>query len=170
MKALLLLLPNLAVLLGRLLRDPGVPGTAQVALGAIAAYLASPVDLIPDFMPFVGYLDDVILVALILDGLPEPPRSRNRAQALARRACDAQQERGGGPPPGRVGPCPGQGPSVRGAEVCGTTTVSNWRRWGPEDETTARSPRLRRGGILAAAAAGSSVPRPWRPRSPSPGS
>ena len=55
MKALLLLLPNLAVLLGRLLRDPGVPGTAQVALGAIAAYLASPVDLIPDFMPFVGY-------------------------------------------------------------------------------------------------------------------
>ena len=86
MKALLLLLPNLAVLLGRLLRDPGVPRTAKVALGAIAAYLASPVDLIPDFMPFVGYLDDVILVALILDGLPEPPRSRNRAQALAQRA------------------------------------------------------------------------------------
>jgi len=37
-------------------------------------------------MPFVGSLDDVILVALILDGLPEPPRSRNRAQALAQRA------------------------------------------------------------------------------------
>lgn len=86
MKALLLLLPNLAVLLGRLLRDPGVPRTAPVALGAIEAYLASPVDLIPDFMPFVGSLDDVILVALILDGLPEPPRSRNRAQALAQRA------------------------------------------------------------------------------------
>jgi uncharacterized membrane protein YkvA (DUF1232 family) len=134
MKALLLLLPNLAVLLGRLLRDPGVPRTAKKALGAMAGYLASPVDLIPDFIPFVGYLDDAILVALILDGLPEPPRSRNRAQALARRARDAQQERGGGPPPGRVGPCPGQGPGVRGAEVCGRTTVSNWGRWGPEDE------------------------------------
>jgi hypothetical protein len=47
MKALLLLLPNLAVLLGRLLRDPSEPRTAKVALGAIAAYLASPVDLIP---------------------------------------------------------------------------------------------------------------------------
>jgi hypothetical protein len=100
----------------------------------MAAYLASPVDLIPDFMPFVGYLDDVILVALILDGLPEPPRSRNRAQALARCAPDAQQKRCGGPPPGRVGPCPGQGPSVLGVEVCGMTTVSNWGRWGPKDE------------------------------------
>ncbi len=69
MKELLLLLPNLAVLLGRLLADPGVPRTAKVALGAAAAYLASPVDLIPDFIPFVGYLDDLVLVAIIVDGL-----------------------------------------------------------------------------------------------------
>ncbi len=69
MKELLLLLPNLARLLARLLADPSVPGTAKVALGGMAAYLASPVDLIPDFIPFLGYLDDAILVALVLDGL-----------------------------------------------------------------------------------------------------
>lgn len=69
MKELLLLLPNLARLVGRLLADPCVPGTAKVALGAMAAYLVSPVDLIPDFIPFIGYLDDALLVAIVLDGL-----------------------------------------------------------------------------------------------------
>jgi len=35
----------------------------------VAVYLASPVDLIPDFIPFLGYLDDALLVAVVVDGL-----------------------------------------------------------------------------------------------------
>lgn len=98
MKELLLLLPNLALLLARLLADPGVPTTAKVALGAMVAYLASPVDLIPDFIPFVGYLDDLILVAVIVDGLlnhldrdlllkhwPGDPATLTKTATLARR-------------------------------------------------------------------------------------
>ena len=98
MKELLLLLPKLAVLVGRLLADPSVPVTAKVALGAMAAYLASPVDLIPDFIPFVGYLDDVVLVAIIVDGLlnhldrelllkhwPGDPQTLEKSATVARR-------------------------------------------------------------------------------------
>lgn len=69
MRQLLLILPHMAVLVGRLIADPAVPTRAKVVLGATAAYLANPVDLIPDFIPFLGYLDDAILVAIILDGL-----------------------------------------------------------------------------------------------------
>jgi uncharacterized membrane protein YkvA (DUF1232 family) len=41
----------------------------KVILGLAAVYLVSPVDLIPDFIPGLGFLDDVIVVALVLDGL-----------------------------------------------------------------------------------------------------
>jgi uncharacterized membrane protein YkvA (DUF1232 family) len=67
--ALVWLVPRLATLIGRLLRDPRVPGRTKVLLGAVAAYLASPVDLVPDFIPLLGYLDDALLVAIVLDGL-----------------------------------------------------------------------------------------------------
>jgi len=56
-------------MIASLLADRQVPIAAKVALGAAAVYLASPVDLIPDFIPFVGYLDDVLLAAIVLDGL-----------------------------------------------------------------------------------------------------
>jgi uncharacterized membrane protein YkvA (DUF1232 family) len=69
MKELLRLLPRLARMIASLLADPSVPRAAKVALAAAALYLASPVDLIPDFIPFVGYLDDLLLVAVIVDGL-----------------------------------------------------------------------------------------------------
>lgn len=98
MKELLLLLPNLALLLGRLLADPSVPGRTKVSLGVMAAYLVSPVDLIPDFIPFLGYLDDVILVAIVVDGLlnhldpellrkhwPGDPAMLDKSAAVARR-------------------------------------------------------------------------------------
>ena len=98
MKELLLLLPSLALLLGRLLADRSVPTTVKVALGVMAAYLASPVDLIPDFIPFLGYLDDVILVAIIVDGLlnhldrelllkhwPGDPKTLEKSAAVARK-------------------------------------------------------------------------------------
>lgn len=43
-------------------RDPRVPWYAKVLAGAVAAYALSPIDLIPDFIPLLGYLDDVIIV------------------------------------------------------------------------------------------------------------
>ena len=43
-------------------RDPRVPPLAKIVAGATAAYALSPIDLIPDFVPVFGYLDDLILV------------------------------------------------------------------------------------------------------------
>ncbi|MGV3511677.1 MAG: YkvA family protein [Novosphingobium sp.] len=45
-------------------RDPRVPVVAKVLAGLVAAYALSPIDLIPDFIPVLGYLDDVILLPL----------------------------------------------------------------------------------------------------------
>jgi uncharacterized membrane protein YkvA (DUF1232 family) len=62
-------LPNLVRLIARLVLDPLLPRTAKVALGAALLYLASPVDLVPDFIPLVGYLDDLLLAAVLVDGV-----------------------------------------------------------------------------------------------------
>ena len=69
MKDLLLALPRLALMIASLVVDRDVPRGAKVALAAVAVYLASPVDLVPDFIPFIGYLDDLLLAAIILDGM-----------------------------------------------------------------------------------------------------
>ena len=69
MRALLRALPDLARLLTRLVGDPVLPRAAKIALGAAAVYLLSPIDLIPDFIPLVGYVDDLLLAALVLDGI-----------------------------------------------------------------------------------------------------
>jgi len=45
-------------------RDPRVPWYAKAMAGAVAAYALSPIDLIPDFVPVLGYLDDVVIVPL----------------------------------------------------------------------------------------------------------
>ena len=45
-------------------RDPRVPWYAKAIAGAVAAYALSPVDLIPDFIPVIGYLDDLLIVPL----------------------------------------------------------------------------------------------------------
>ena len=45
-------------------RDPRVPWYAKAAAGAVAAYALSPIDLIPDFIPVIGYLDDLLIVPL----------------------------------------------------------------------------------------------------------
>ncbi len=65
-KALLRALPDMSVLVARLLREPVVPRRHKVALGALALYLALPFDVVPDFIPIAGQLDDVILVAWVL--------------------------------------------------------------------------------------------------------
>ena len=45
-------------------RDPRTPWYAKVVAAAVAAYALSPIDLIPDFIPVIGYLDDLIIVPL----------------------------------------------------------------------------------------------------------
>ncbi|MFC3325021.1 YkvA family protein [Mesorhizobium cantuariense] len=45
-------------------RDPRVPWYAKLTAGAVAAYALSPIDLIPDFIPVIGYFDDIIIVPL----------------------------------------------------------------------------------------------------------
>jgi len=95
---LLLVLPRLARMIASLLVDPAVPAATKVALGVVAVYLASPLDLIPDFLPFVGYLDDLLLAAIVVDGLlnyldrslllkywPGSPASLDASAAVARR-------------------------------------------------------------------------------------
>ena len=71
MKALLLILPRLAGMLAALMTDRAVPGRAKILLAALAVYLVTPLDLIPDFIPLLGWLDDAVLVALVLDRLVE---------------------------------------------------------------------------------------------------
>jgi len=56
-------LPDCIVLLKRLLRDDRVPRRAKVVLGLLVLYLVMPLDLVPDFIPVAGQLDDAILVA-----------------------------------------------------------------------------------------------------------
>jgi uncharacterized membrane protein YkvA (DUF1232 family) len=56
-------LPDCIVLLKRLLRDDRVPRRAKVVLGLLVLYLVMPLDLVPDFIPVAGQLDDAILAA-----------------------------------------------------------------------------------------------------------
>lgn len=60
------LLPDLLQLVRRLAADGKLPRGVRVRLWLLLAYLAMPFDLIPDFVPVVGYADDAILVALVL--------------------------------------------------------------------------------------------------------
>jgi uncharacterized membrane protein YkvA (DUF1232 family) len=54
------------VLFGKLLRDPRVPASRKLLIAALIGYLAMPFDLVPDFIPVAGQLDDAIIVALVL--------------------------------------------------------------------------------------------------------
>jgi uncharacterized membrane protein YkvA (DUF1232 family) len=89
-------IPDCAVLMTRLVRDPRVPRRRKALLVALVGYLASPIDLVPDFIPVAGQLDDAILVALVLRSLirsgdekmirelwPGPDRTLNAILALA---------------------------------------------------------------------------------------
>jgi uncharacterized membrane protein YkvA (DUF1232 family) len=93
-----LLLPRLGRLIASLLTDRRVPLSAKLVLAAMALYLASPLDLMPDVSPVLGLHDDVLLVALVVDGLlnhvdravllkywPGHPASLDAVAAVARR-------------------------------------------------------------------------------------
>lgn len=62
------LLPDLLRLLRRLAADPAMPRGVRIRLVLLLAYLALPIDLIPDFIPVLGYADDAIVVTLVLRG------------------------------------------------------------------------------------------------------
>jgi uncharacterized membrane protein YkvA (DUF1232 family) len=68
-RALAGFVPDCARLFKRLAGDPRVPQQNKVGLMLAAAYLAVPIDLVPDFIPVAGQLDDAILVALVLRSL-----------------------------------------------------------------------------------------------------
>jgi uncharacterized membrane protein YkvA (DUF1232 family) len=68
-KALARFLPDCAVLFKRLLGDPRVSRGRKAMLVVVGAYLAFPIDLIPDFIPVLGQLDDALVVALALRSL-----------------------------------------------------------------------------------------------------
>lgn len=67
-------------------RDPRVPWYAKLVATAVAAYALSPIDLIPDFIPILGYLDDMVIVPLgILAAvklIPQPIMAELREHAL----------------------------------------------------------------------------------------
>lgn len=67
--ALARFIPDCLVLFRRLLTDPRVPWPRKAAVAATIAYLATPFDLVPDFIPLAGQLDDAVIVALALRGL-----------------------------------------------------------------------------------------------------
>ena len=65
-KEALRLLPDLLRLIKRLAGDPDTPRGVRIKLALLMVYLALPIDLIPDFVPVLGYADDAIIVALVL--------------------------------------------------------------------------------------------------------
>lgn len=66
MQDLVRLLPDLLRLLKRLAVDPEMPRRIRVGLFLVIAFVVSPIDLIPDVIPVIGFADDVIIVGLIL--------------------------------------------------------------------------------------------------------
>lgn len=67
LKEYMLLVPRLVQLLWRLTRDPRVPARSKATLFLLAGYLALPFDIIPDFIPVAGQVDDLMVIAFALD-------------------------------------------------------------------------------------------------------
>jgi uncharacterized membrane protein YkvA (DUF1232 family) len=74
------LLPDVIRLLRRLPADRELPRGVRVRLGLLIAYLLSPIDLVPDFIPVLGYADDALIVALALRSV-----TRHAGQAAVQR-------------------------------------------------------------------------------------
>ena len=68
-RALARFVPDCAIMVRRLAASPESSRAQRLALLALVLYLASPIDLVPDFVPVAGYADDAILVGLVLGWL-----------------------------------------------------------------------------------------------------
>lgn len=62
-------IPNLVILVGKLAMDKRVPWDTKTMLLAGAAYIVSPIDFIPDFIPGLGQAEDLFVAVLLLDGI-----------------------------------------------------------------------------------------------------
>jgi uncharacterized membrane protein YkvA (DUF1232 family) len=60
------LLPDVLRMAAGLARDPGTPRSSRLALAGLAVWIASPIDLIPEFLPVIGPLDDIVVAAIVL--------------------------------------------------------------------------------------------------------
>lgn len=60
------LLPDTLRLVRDLAKDGTLPRGVRMSLGLLVAYLASPLDLVPDFIPVIGYADDIVVLAVVL--------------------------------------------------------------------------------------------------------
>jgi uncharacterized membrane protein YkvA (DUF1232 family) len=96
-KTFLRTLPDLVRLVARLVADPLLPRSVKLAVAAAVVYLLSPLDLIPDVVPIVGYLDDAAVAAVVVDGIlnhvdrglvlrywPGSPQSLDQVARIAR--------------------------------------------------------------------------------------
>lgn len=116
-------LPSCVTMIRVLRRDPRVPRSAKVAVAIAGLWVLSPIDLIPEFLPVIGPLDDIVVVALALrfvakrvpaealrEAWPGEPRLLER---LINARGDAEPAEPGGPgtPPGTTGPDQGDHPS-----------------------------------------------------------
>ena len=66
MRSFLMFLPNLVAMLGRLIKDTRVPNAEKALFIGAIVYVISPIDLIPDVLPFIGQVDDLYVVALCM--------------------------------------------------------------------------------------------------------
>lgn len=66
MRSFIMFLPNMVMLLGRLMKDSRVPTAEKALFAAAIVYVISPLDFIPDVFPFIGQVDDIYVVALTL--------------------------------------------------------------------------------------------------------
>lgn len=66
LRSFIMFLPNMVILLGRLLKDARVPTAEKALFVAAIVYVISPLDFIPDVFPFIGQVDDLYVVALVL--------------------------------------------------------------------------------------------------------
>src|SRR5690242_13230272 len=97
MRELARFLPACVTMIRRLRKDPRVPRSAKVAVLVAMVWVISPIDLIPEFLPVIGPLDDVVVVALafryaarrvprevIVEAWPAEPRLLERLLPAAR--------------------------------------------------------------------------------------